>query len=496
VYRTHRLALIALLALVCSAVASPTRADPIELLRDSYGQLRSEVELLQATYDGLFARAQLLKEQVQEAQQLAALYLASNQPTGAELDLTASTGTGGQDRAVIGDVAVSARARVLGELCDLAEVGAMARASANRDLRSGGVTDGAAEIQAWGNVCLPRGITLTGDQLNQASEDSEASEPQDGSTLQLAPSFRLALFPLRFNARVAINASPSLASKRNDPVRTYSEVGYGFAVEGARMSFAESNRGLSFIFMSLQQRWEWAGIPAGGDAGYEISADVGPVRLYKVRGPEALADRSIDFLAIVLHGVRFGAASGLIEVYPVRLTGIGLFGERVLVDASVGVVASGATIDSSDGGTIMPDPRIAKVTTAGGTFSVATGTVARGWGLVATRTLDTNILAQLTLENRGTAWTQLSQAGLRARGEAFAGTARHFFDHGTSGRERFVGASVTVDYALRDALWLGVRAEGVASFARDAILQDTIAGSSYRALATMTWSRVAASRAL
>jgi hypothetical protein len=484
---------LGLLALAVVGGAAPRAADanPVQLLRDSYERFRSEVEALEHIYGEL--TSVLEGSEVKDAKLLAALYLNSNQPTGAEVDLTASAGAGSQGRAIVGDVAVSARARVLGNLCDLAEVGALARASASRELRSGGGADGAAELQAWGNACLPRGITLTGDQINAAGE---ADDPDEPPGFKLPSSFRLALFPVRFNGSVAINASPSLSSKRNDPLRTYSEVGYGFAVEGLRMSFAESNRGVSFIFASLQQRWEWAGLPGNGDAGYEISSDVGPLRLYKVRGPEALADRSIDFFVISLHGVRFAASSGLIDLYPVRLTGIGLLGERVLVDASLGLVASGATIGSSDAGTITPDPRIAKVTTAGGTFALAAGTAAQGWGLIATRTLDTNVLAQLTLENRGTAWTQLSRDSLRARGEAFAGNARHFFDHATSGRERFVGAKVTVDYAVRDQLWLGVRAEGVESFARDAILQDTIAGSSYRALATMTWTRVAASHAL
>ena len=52
-----------------------------------------------------------------------------------------------------------------------------------------------------------------------------------------------------------------------------------------------------------------------------------------------------------------------------------------------------------------------------------------------------------------------------------------------------MGLTANVDYAVRHDLWLGLRGEGVSSFARDAPLEGRIAPSGFRGLLTLTWSR-------
>lgn len=461
--------------------------------------LRSTLENARTVAERIVARQAALIDQdlvnkVSDTLTLAQLYLASNTATALELDLTAAASVGAQSRAGFGDASVTGRARVEGTLCDVVELGGLARVSGSK---GAGAAAGRGEAQAWAEACLPRGITLTGDDLNAADEPSatEPSATEPAPQLRLPSSLRLALFPLRLRGSVGVNLTPSLAASRGAPAQQFSEASYGVSLEGFRLSLAESTRGFTFIFMSIGERWEWAGGIGEGDAGYEITADFGPARLYRVRGPEALADRAIDILAFRLHGVRFAAASGLLDVYPVRLSGLSLGSDELLLDASLGVVASGVSI-TSDNEVIDPDPRVAKLTTAGGKLGVSAGTRGHATGLHLTRGLETNTLGELTVETRGTLWSERDVRGAHVRLELFGGQAHHFFDRATSGREGFAGASVDLDYPLRDSLWLGVHGEGVASFRRDGALDGRIGESAYRALATLTWSRPLLSRAL
>ena len=56
-----------------------------------------------------------------------------------------------------------------------------------------------------------------------------------------------------------------------------------------------------------------------------------------------------------------------------------------------------------------------------------------------------------------------------------------------AGQERFVGVAVNVDYAVKTNWWLGLRGEGVTSYARDASLDGRISDG-FRGFATLTWT--------
>ena len=77
---------------------------------------------------------------------------------------------------------------------------------------------------------------------------------------------------------------------RNEPFRAFSETAYGIGTEGARLSLHSPDRGVSFIYMNLAQRWEWAGLPKSNEAGYELSMQFGFFRWFRVRDRDALAE--------------------------------------------------------------------------------------------------------------------------------------------------------------------------------------------------------------
>ncbi|HPH70400.1 MAG TPA: hypothetical protein PLF40_31840, partial [Kofleriaceae bacterium] len=416
-----------------------------------------------------------------DAAEVINLFLDSNSPAAFVVTTTATAEGGGDRTSGYATIAAHASARLPGEFCDVAAVGLLARGS-------GGFSDAGAtstgEVRAWGNACLPRGLTFNASQLNEP--DPNATNP---SALVFPSTTTLSVFPLRLSAHVALNATPSFGSMRNDPFRTFSETAYGIGTEGARLSLQSPDRGVSFIYMNLAQRWEWAGLPQSGEAGYELSMQFGFFRWFRVRDRNALADRSIDVLDIKLHGVRFARSAGLLELAPVRINGLSLGSDELLADVSVGLGASGARIESSDAGTVMNSDDVPKVTTWVGKVGVSQGTQAQDVGVQFVRTLDSSVAADLALENRLTAWATLAQPDLRGRLEVFGGSAKHYFDLTTAGQERFMGLTANVDYAVRHDLWLGLRGEGVSSFARDAPLEGRIAPSGFRGLLTLTWSR-------
>ncbi len=456
-------------------------ADSIDVLRTSYEHTRSQAEQLTRKFVSLHDDIGPTVPALNDTLQLVALFVQSNRPTSAVVTATATLDAGGEKYAGSGAITAHVQARLVGEFCDLASIGVLARGSGGVG-SSGG--SGTGEMRAWGAACLPRGFTLTAADLNAPDLHTDPNEPR----LQFPSTTTISVMPLRLSAHVALNASPSFTSMRNEPLRTFSETAYGIGVEGARISLYRPDRGFSFIYANIAQRWEWAGLPKSGEAGYELSAQFGFFRLFHVRSREALADRSIDFLDFKLHGVRFVRSAAILDLAPVRINGLALGSDHMLADASFGLGASGGTITSSDGGTVMNSDDVPEITTWVGKFGVTEGTQTQALGVQFIRTLDSNVAAQLALENRVTAWGTLNQADLRSRAEIFGGSAKHYFDKTTSGRERFIGLAVNVDYAVATNWWLGLRGEGVTSYARDATLDGRISDDGFRGFATLTWT--------
>jgi hypothetical protein len=300
--------------------------------------------------------------------------------------------------------------------------------------------------------------------------------------------------PIRMDGSLALNTSPRFGSLRNEPRRRYSEARYTFAVEGLRFSPYRPESGGTLIYMGFEQRWEWPGL-FEGNRGFELAGGFGFVRLFRTRGPLALADRAIDIIDIRLHGTRFDEAVALVDAYPLRLRGIGLFGDRVLLDADLGVSGSDGTISSSDclskmcvNETIMTGENIAKVTTWVAHGGLAGGDRLAGGGVAFVRRMDSNILGQIAVESRTTAWAQVARTRLTARGELFGGDATHYLDVQARGHEKFVGASLDLAYQVRPELSAGLELDGIRTFDRDAILEGRVAGSGVRAFVTLSYT--------
>ena len=254
-------------------------------------------------------------------------------------------------------------------------------------------------------------------------------------------------------------------------------------------------RGLTFIYAGFEQRWEWPDL-FSGRRGFELGGGFGFVRLFHVRGAEALADRAIDIVDIRLHGTRFDESVAIIDLYPVRVRGLGLGSSRVLLDAELGFGGSGGTIGSTDcidevgcvEETIMTGANVATVNTWIGRFGLAVGARARGGGVELVRRVDSNILGQVAVETRTTGWYQTVDGPMVARGEVFGGTATHYLDIDARGAERFAGASLDLQYQLNPRLAAGVQLDGLRAFRRDPILEDRVAGSGVRAFVTLSFT--------
>ncbi len=467
---------------VCATQPTLAQADSIDVLRTAYQPPRSQAEQLSRKFLSLHADVGETLATLDDAAQFAALFIEANLPTSAVVTATATLDAGGEKYSGSGAITAQMQARLVGEFCDLASVGVLARGSG---AFSDSGRSGTGEMRVWGTACLPRGLTLTAAALNQPDPNAAAN----ALDWQFPSTATISVMPLRLSAHVALNASPSFTSMRNEPFRTFSETAYGIGLEGARVSLYQPDRGFSFIYANIAQRWEWAGLPKSGEAGYELSAQFGFFRLFRVRSRAALADRSIDILDFKLHGVRFARSAAIADVAPVRINGLSLGSDHLLADANVGLGISGGTISSSDGGTVMNSDDVPDIVTWVGKFGITEGSQAQALGVQFIRTLDSNVAAQLAVENRVTAWGTLNQADLRSRAELFGGSAKHYFDKTTSGQERFVGLAVNVDYAVAPNWWLGLRGEGVTSYARDATLDGRISGNGFRGFATLTWTQ-------
>jgi hypothetical protein len=466
----------AVLALTLLAAATPAYADGPDLLRTT--PVRSVRSQLERVSDALALYQQLstltvedviveLGKRPEGAMLLA--YINANQPRAFITEADATLGGGTAEGGLVGELTGAFTARVAGDFCDLASVGLVARGSAG----TGDAEGSAFEARANAGVCLWKGLYFPPD----------LDIPGSGS-----------LFPIRLWASLALNTTPRFAAVRNEPRRRYSEALVGFALEGIRYSPSNPATGVSFMYADVSERWEWRDA-FEGDHGFETAARFGFFRLFRSRDARALADRAIDIIDIDLHGTRFDPkeAVALIDLYPVRISGFGLGSDRVLLDAEIGVTTSGGTISSTncldDDCTteeIDTGENVADVVTWAAHGALSAGERRRALGLDFRRFLSSNILGQLTLENRTTLWHQVLAGPLLVRADAFAGTALHYLDVDARGREKFVGGTVDGRYNIGGSpLWVGVQLDAVAAFDRDDVLSGRVAGSGVRAFITL-----------
>lgn len=398
-----------------------------------------------------------------------AAYLGSNPPQAIVWDADVTLGSGTAAGALVGEITAAATVRVTGDYCDVAEAGAAVRGTTGTDLSS-------VEARLHGGVCFWRGMY----------GPPTAKDPASGS-----------LFPIRASGEVALNVSPRFAAARNQLRFNYSSINFDLALEALRLSPKTPATGGSFLYFDIGQRWEWID-PLAVEHGYAVDGRFGFFRFFRTRGPAALSDRAIDVIDIDSHGLRGDPdkAVVIVNVNPVRLRGIGLGSDRVLLDAEFGYAGSGGTISTSDcvnescvDEDIMNGKDVAEVSTWGARTALSLGTRTLGGGIDIRRGVDGNVLGQVTLERRATAWTQISRGRTTLRAEAFTGSATHYLDLTTRGHERFAGAALDSRVTVSPSLWAGFQLDGIAAYDRDATLEGQIAGSGIRAFATLGYHR-------
>jgi len=259
------------------------------------------------------------------------------------------------------------------------------------------------------------------------------------------------------------------------------------AIEGLRyLRGQERTRWIAAPGISAAQNWQWRGFPTGDAARLEVLFDAWFVRFHRRRPPRALADRSIDIFAFGAHGVRDDNGAAVIDLWPVRFTGLGLGSDRVLVDAHLGL--SGVGQLSADDEEI-PTTGLPEITIAAVHAALHLGTQLGSLSLGYDRSLDTNLLAELVHEDRGWLAGRRNQGRLRFDLGAFGGRAIHYFDLTARGQERLLGASADASFALQDHLAVGLAFTATHSFQRDAILDaHAIPDSGVRVLLTLTAS--------
>jgi hypothetical protein len=468
--------LVALTALVASMTSTPALADPLETLRSvPIDRSRSQLERLASALDLAASLREksaldLIRAKIADSPdaQMLLLYVQSNLPKAVVADVVVTAGGGLTETAGAGDLTVTLGGRVVGDYCDILSASLAVRGSYD-----GGIT---GETRATAGFCLWNGLYVP------------------PSALELEK-LSASVLPLRVWGESTLNGSPRFSSLRNQPRRRYTEAKYSFNLEGFRVMPSVPEKGLTFIYAGFEQRWEWADV-FSGDRGFELNGGFGFVRLFRTRGPEALADRAIDFIDIRLHGTRFDESVAIIELYPVRFRGIGFGGNRVLFDAELGYGGSGGTIGSTDcidnvgcvEETIMTGENVANVNTWVARGGVAIGTRVRGGGAHFVRRLDSNILGQVTVESRTTGWYQTVDGPVVVRGEVFGGAATHYLDIDARGAERFAGASVDLQYQINPRLSAGLQLDGIRTWDRDPVLEDRVAGSGVRAFATLSFT--------
>ncbi len=469
-------ALAALLAAVAPAhaeVRDLLRASPVRTARSQLDRLSDALELFRLVTDA--SVEELLASELAKTPEgmLLTAYLHSNLPRAVILDLDATLGGGTASDEFLGELTATGTFRVAGDYCDLVSLSASVRGSSG----TGDQDAAAGEARVSAGVCLWKGLYVGPGEIPDL--------PGSGS-----------LFPLRLGAGMAVNTTPRFTARRNDPRRRFSELRVEVATEGLRYSPYRPETGVGFLYFDSMQRWEWRELFDGNRA-YELAANFGFVRLFRTRAASAIQDRAIDIVDIDLHGTKFDEAVALIDIYPVRIRGLGMGSDHVLVDAELGVTSSGGTIGATNclegvgctEETIETGENIADVTTWAARLDLGLGSRAKSAGGGFTRHMDSNILGQIAVENRATVWTRYAQAPLALQSEVFFGNATHYLDVDARGRERFAGASLDFQRWLGKSLWLGVQVDAILAYDRDAVLDGRVAGNGMRAFVTLGYHR-------
>jgi hypothetical protein len=403
------------------------------------------------------------RERIDEARELLRLYLAAHPPTGMGVDLAGSAGAGGSHRAGGGELSVALAFDVHGDACSLAQAGVLARTSATAG-EGGAVTAGLAQ---WGEICLPGGIVLF--------------QP-------------LVVFPLWIRQDVLLHATPRLTAPRSVPRGPFSEVRWSIATEGLRWPWgAALDRGIAFPGFAVEQAWQWRPLPGDGRAAYELGIDLWWVRFFRHRPPGALSDRHVDVFAISGHGVRDEKGAAIVAFWPVRVQGLGLGDERVLLDARVGFAGTGrmSASTSFDGGSVVDEtietrglPEVESLVARGAVYA---GSPRRNAGVTFDRTLDATPLVDVVREDRVSVWGKVRHRRWDARAVLFGARARYVIDETTRGSERVGGATVDADVAFPGGLVLGLALEGTVPLgARDPVLDGRASDPGVRAMITLS----------
>lgn len=440
------------------AVATPVRADT----------LRRVLDLWSSTSEGEIRRqVDQVRGQIDDTITLANAYLQSNVPTGASLDVRLEAGAGVDDREAAAQGSATIVFAVRQERCDLLQVGVGIRGDVRQ--RSPHTLGG---MQQWASICLSGGLEL--------------GPVVDGWDVP-----GLAAFPLVLRESALMLARPRLTAPRATLDETFSDAGFGFDVDGARYRWTETN-GMSYIGFSADQRWRWRNFYGGDTAKVELTSDIYTARLFHLRGETALADRAIDFIAIGLHGIQADNGAAIVSFWPLRLSGLALFGtDRVLVDAEWGIGGTG-TIGSETSGpganssTTIDSTGLPDISSSLAHLAVHVGDARDALSIAYDRTADTNVLADVILEDRASVAAQRTEPAWLARGAAFVSRARYFLDENTRAEERVLGFALTGSYQLPQALDVGVTLEGVFGLAdRDPALEGHALPRGIRAFVTL-----------
>lgn len=432
----------AILALLLAA--APARADTLRTLEKLW-EKTSEGEIRRKTAQ--------VRDQIDAAVTLGNLYLQSNAPTGARLDATAEAGAGIDDREVAAQGTGALVFAVRQERCDLLQLGVSLRG----DLRSDR-PHALGGMQQWSEICLSGGIDF-------------------GPVVEGWNVPGLAAFPIVLRESALLLARPRLTAPRAATAETYSDVGFGFDVEGARYRWTETN-GLGFIGFSDDQRWRWRNFYGGDHAKVEIAADIWTMRLFHLRGETALADRFVELIAVGVHGIQADNGAAIVSFWPVRISGLAPFGDdSVLVDAEWGIGGTGTVSSTTSGpgansSTTIESTGLPDISAGVAHVALSWGDVYRSASLAYDRTADTNVLADVIVEDRFTAAAQRTEKQWLARGAGFVSRARYFLDESTRAQERVFGFAFTGSYRLPHAFDLGMTLEGVFGInARDPVLE-------------------------
>ena len=457
-----RLAVVPALALLLAA--SPVRAD-----EPLVGTLRKVSGLFSESEQGEIRRklAQA-RAQIEAYIDVANAFLANNEPIDMRVDALVEVGAGADRTTAEGEGTAGLMFAIRSERCDLVQVGVGLRG----DLRSKDPrTLGGA--QQWGQICLAGGL--------------------DVGQLMQADAAGIAIFPMTLREGGLLDARPRLTAPRAEIDEPYSLGGFGFDVEGARYLWAKE-RGLAFVGFTADQNWRWRGFPTGDKAKVELTGDFWFVRLFRTRGPEALADRFIDILVFGFHGIQADNGAAIVDVWPVRFYGIG-FADQVLVDAELGVGGTGTITSSTKGPgvnemTTIDTTGLPHVTAAIAHVALHGGEPRQLMSVAYDRTIDTNVLADVVREDRFSISGQTTQENWLARGAVFVSRSRYYLDESKIADERVAGFALTGSKTLAHQLSLGVTLEGVVGLVdRDPALDGHALPRGLRGFVTLGMNR-------